>query len=320
MPARPPLLAIEIGGTKLQLAIGTPDGQVLAAVQRFPVDALRGARGILDQIAAAAAPLIAQHAPRAVGIGFGGPVDRRRGRVIKSHHVAGWEDFPLADWCREELLLPAVVGNDCDLAGLAEARLGAGRGVQAVFYVTVGTGIGGGFILHGQIYGEHSLAAAELGHLRPGLECGRPDQNLESLAAGWGIAQGVRQELSATPSPDAQALLTACGGDPRHLTAQHLAHAALRGNALALAAFDRATCALGWGIAQVITLLAPQVIVVGGGVALAGPALFLEPLRRAVARYVFAPLAGSYRIVSAELGEHVVLHGALLEAGTSLQA
>ena len=94
--------------------------------------------GILRQIQQIATPLIAEHGIGAIGFGFGGPVDVAAGRVVKSHHVDGWNGFPLADWCRQTLGLPAAVANDSDMAGLGEARFGAGRGVKVVFYTNVG--------------------------------------------------------------------------------------------------------------------------------------------------------------------------------------
>ena len=89
-----------------------------------------------------------------------------------------------------------LLGNDCDVAGLAEARFGAGRGRRVVFYVTIGSGIGGGLVVDGQIYRGHGIAAAEIGHLRPGLHADRPDETVESLASGWGIAAAAQSRLA----------------------------------------------------------------------------------------------------------------------------
>ena len=145
------LLGIEIGGTKLQLGVGAGDG-VLVDLVRLDVDQSQGADGILRQIAGAGRELIAKYGVTAAGFGFGGPVDTVRGVAVKSHHVHGWDAFPLADWCQRELGITAVIENDCDAAALAEARYGAGRGANPVFYVTVGTGIGGGLVVDGRIY------------------------------------------------------------------------------------------------------------------------------------------------------------------------
>lgn len=339
-------LGIEIGGTKLQLGVGQGHGGPLVELVRRDIDARRGAAGILAQIEQVGGELRRRHILQHVGIGFGGPVDAAAGRVIKSHQVAGWENVPLADWCRETLGLPAIVANDCDAAALAEARLGAGRGASIVFYVTVGTGIGGGLVIDGILHGARRPAVAEIGHLRPGLHADRPEDTVESLASGPGIAAAAQAVLSGQISrplphirrllgrPDkshfrerleridevsqvhADDLLQRCGRDPESLTARHVAQAAADGNDLAREVLDDACQALGWAIAQAITLLAPQIVVIGGGVSLMGESQFLAPVRRHVARYVFPPLAGSYQILPAQLGEEVVVHGALALAAS----
>lgn len=306
-------LGIEIGGTKLQLGVGAGDGMLVDLV-RLDVEQAQGAEGILRQIAATGRTLVAKHGVTAAGFGFGGPVDTQRGVAVKSHHVRGWDNFPLADWCERELGIPAAIENDCDAAALAEARYGAGRGANPVFYVTVGTGIGGGLIVDGKIYRGSGHGAAEIGHLRPGLDCDDPEAIVEASSAGWGIAAtavrwlAAEQQFSAT---DRQQLLAVCGADPTKLNARMVAEAAAAGSSLAGAVMDRALQTLGWAIAQALTLTAPEVVVVGGGVSLSGEQQFFTPLREHVARYVFPPLRDKYRIVPAALGEEVVVHGAL---------
>jgi len=334
-------LGVEIGGTKLQLGVGRGDGADLVAVVRRDVDPARGAAGILEEIERSATALIQKHAIERIGFGFGGPCDAMLGVATKSHQVAGWEGFPLIRWCQESLGKPAVIGNDCDVAALAEARYGAGRGAGSVFYVTVGTGIGGGLVLGGKLAGSGRPAAAEIGHLRPGLNADQPEMTVESLASGPAVAaaagarmtgqvsrlletvrgplehpnrQQVRQRLADVKDTEAEYvadLLQRAGGDAERLTAKDVAQAAAEGNEIAREVLDHACQALGWAIAQVITLVAPEVVVVGGGVALIGEPFFFGPLRAEVQRYVFPPLAGSFRIVPAALGELVVVHGAI---------
>ena len=107
------------------------------------------------------------------------------GRTIVSHQIDGWQDFPLGDWCRQTLGRPAVLGNDSDLAGLGEARFGAGRGHRIVFYSNVGSGIGGSLVVDGELYRGGRGVASEIGHLRPGLECSRTHRrSSRSPAAG----------------------------------------------------------------------------------------------------------------------------------------
>jgi glucokinase len=309
-------LGIEIGATKLQLAVGQGDGSPFVDFQRADIRLEEGAGGILRQINSIARELIERYRPSAVGIGFGGPVDAEAGRTITSHQVEGWTDFALVDWCRECLRLPAALSNDSDAAGLAEALFGAGRGHRVVFYTNVGSGIGGALVIDGRVFsGGHGIAA-EIGHLRPGLDANHPHATVESLASGFGIAAAGRSWLAkeSIDNPSAADLLARCGGMVEQLSGRMVIDAATAGNVIAQRIFARALQTFGWAIAQMITLVAPQVIVVGGGVPLAGEAVFFAPLRAEVARYVFPPLAHAYSIVQAALGEEVVVHGALAVA------
>jgi glucokinase len=309
-------LGIEVGGTKLQLGVGEGTGPPFAGFRRLDVDIRRGAEGIREQMAQAGRELFAQFPIRAIGFGFGGPINATAGVVTTSHQVEGWDNFPLARWCTEAFGVPTYLGNDCDMAALAEARFGAGRDKRSVFYVTVGTGVGGGLVLDGSLYGSERPAIAEIGHLRPGLDAAEPGQTVESLAAGPGIESIVRTWLLGSPVNDRHAarLLARCERNPQKLTAKMIGEEAAAGNALAVAAMDRACQALGWAIAQVITILALEAVIVGGGVSLAGEAVFFEPLGCYVRKYVFPPLRDSYEILAPRLGEEVVVHGAVAMA------
>ena len=314
----PMFLGIEIGGTKLQFGVGAGDGTPLVCLERRDVEPAAGAAGILEQIRKETTNLKTVHSVRGIGVGFGGPVDALAGRVRKSHHITGWENFPLVRWIRRNLGLPAVLGNDCDLAALAESRIGAGRGKRSIFYVTVGTGVGGGYVVNGRLQGQDRPSVSEIGHLRPGLDALDPDRTVESLASGWSIAEFARGSLGAKKADSdrhGSRLLAFCQGNPAGLTAELVAEAARSGDALALVAFRRATQALGWAIAQVLTLLSPELVVIGGGVSRSGEELFFAPIRREIERYVFPPLVECYQVAPAKLGETVVVEGALLLAG-----
>jgi glucokinase len=298
-------LGVEIGGTKLQLGIGPGDG-TLTALWRGAIAPTAGAAGICAQIEQALPVVLAQAgAPklRAAGIGFGGPIDDRTRSVLKSHQVQGWEGVALADWLQARLGVPVALGNDADVAGLAEARYGAGRGYSPVFYVTAGSGVGGGLIIADQIYRGCGRGAAEIGHLR--VQDGR---TVESWASGWGI--GATARAQATADPVGSATVCAIAGSGAAITAQHVGQAAARGDPFAQAVLATAIAALAEGLTHVITLLCPQRIVLGGGVALIGEP-FVGPLRQALAERTFAPFAGLTEVVLAELGESVVVQGAL---------
>ncbi len=343
---RPLFLGVEIGGTKLQLGVGAGDGSPLLALETTTVQRERGAAGILAGVERLANRLLDRFDVHAVGIGFGGPVNAEAGRTTLSHHVPGWEDFPLAEWCRQKFGSPVVLGNDCDVAALAEARHGAAAGRSIVLYVTVGTGIGGGLVVDGRLFGTARPAVAEIGHLRPGLEleavqdtraasdaCRSALQagptapettapDVEALASGTGIERRARTAVERQPadSPDVRQLAELCGGDLRQLTARHVAEAAASGNRLARTVLRQSVEVLGWAVAQAVTLVAAEVVVVGGGVSLAGEELFFRPLRQAANRYVFHALRGAFEIVPARFGQQVVVQGALTLAAEHAQS
>jgi glucokinase len=311
-------LGIEIGGTKLQLGVGADDG-VLAGLWRGAVDVAAGPEGIRRQITVAVPELLAKanldrSLVKGVGVGFGGPVDDRARTVIKSHQIEGWDDFPLADWVSEVVGLPAALGNDADVAGLAEALHGAGKGLSPIFYITIGSGIGGGFIIDGEIYRGVGRGAAEIGHLRfkqtenwvPGVKSWSPVLlTVEEMASGFGIANRARW---AGPSDE---LLIRCDGVLEDITAQMAAEAARDGDRFCQELLHSAWDCLADAVCHVIALLCPRRIVIGGGVSLIGEQLLFEPLRRLVAGRVFRPFAGLTDIVPAALGEEVVVHGAI---------
>ncbi len=317
-------LGIEIGGTKLQFGVGFGDGSELALLVRREVKPVNQAVGILSQIESTVKDLIGRYEIERIGIGFGGPVDVRTGKTTLSHQIKGWESFPLVAWVRKTFNRLAIIGNDCDLAALAEARFGAGKNKERVFFVTVGTGVGGGWVRNGHLDGINSPAIAEIGHLRPGLQAESPEITVESMASGWGIAEATRSYISTslldgsnkTCRVESMDLLRRCDEKLDQLNAEIISQAAADGNSIANRAIGRACKSLGWAIAQMITITSPDVVVIGGGVALMGEELFFDPVKNEVAKYVFPPLRGSYEIVPAGLGELVVVHGALAISST----
>jgi glucokinase len=317
---RPPVLGIEIGGTKLQLGVGPGDGTLLA-LERLSVDPKQGAGGILKQIAAAFPVLLerARLAPgeiKSIGVGFGGPVDCDRGVIQKSYQIDGWDEFPLSDWIREHLGVSSVtIENDADVAGLAECRFGAGCGYSPLVYITIGSGIGGALIVDDRIYRGAGRGATEIGHLRvpDGSGSSVAWRELELVASGWAIAaaaKDVAQQKLQQKRTD-WVVLAHAGFDPTQITAAMVADAAAAGDGDATAILDNARLSFAFALTQAIALLAPRRIVIGGGVSLIGENDWFEPIRRTTARNVFPPFQGRYDILPATLGEAVVVHGAL---------
>jgi glucokinase len=283
-------LGIEIGGTKLQAGVGSGDPK-LRALARRAVDPGRGGEGIREAIPSVVEEALRKAGARlddlvGIGVGFGGPVDSDRGRVLVSHQIEGWADFPLRDWLGERFKRPVVLQNDCKAAALAEYTLGAGKGCRRIFYVTIGSGIGGGLVVDGRVDTGQGLGAGEIGHTWvPDPRTGKPEK-LELVASGWSIGRRA--------------------GRP----GQEVYAAAERGEAESLRILDETTEALAVAIGNVVTLLHPERVIVGGGVAMMGT-LFWGPLRGKVARRAFGPFAGKWELVPSALGEEVVVIGAV---------
>ncbi len=321
-----PLLGIEIGGTKLQLALGTNDGSLLAKIT-LRVDAAEGAKALRDQIECAAKRLLAANGvnwPAAVGVGFGGPLDARSGVVLKSNQVTGWEEFALEEWLRSVLHSPCVVvRNDSDIAALAEARLGAGLGLSPLLYLNSGSGIGGGLVIDGQLYEGGPRGALEIGHLWVHHSIGDSTgcRTLEACASGWAIEEAARSALVvAEEGPERDSSLRQLSSKAERVDAALVAEAAMSGDPLALAVLRRATDAISEALAHAVTLLAPRRVVLGGGVSQMPSRVWRDPIRQRLFELVFPPFRDTFDVQTAQLGQDVVLHGALLIAGDALTA
>jgi glucokinase len=291
-------VGIEIGGTKLQAGVGLRDGKLLALVRRA-VDPSKGGPGIREQIPSLIEEAVSKAgcSPKEItglGVGFGGPVDTKRGRILVSHQIEGWSDFPLREWLGKKVEVPVVLQNDAKTAALAEATLGAGKGFRRIFYITVGSGVGGGLVIDGAPDVGQGLGAGEIGHTWvPDPDSGKPDK-LEHVASGWSIGKRGSRRLG------------------RELSGAEVAALAVQGDAAARRVVEESAEALALGIGNVLALLHPERFIVGGGVALMGE-LWWAPLRKALAeRFAFRPFAESYEVVPSALGEEVVVIGAVL--------
>jgi glucokinase len=293
-------LAIEIGGTKLQVCAGTADGEIVQRL-RFAVAHEAGGEGIRSQIAQAVPGLIAQWKPRAIGVGYGGPVDWKTGRIKCSHHVAGWNDFPLGDWLRQQTALPVFVDNDANVAALGEALHGAGRGANPVFWVNSGSGVGGGLVVDGRLYHGAVPGEMEIGHVR--LE--RAGTIVEDRCSGWAVDRAVRAAVEKEPRSVLARIAAESQPDARCLK-----RAIEEGCPVADRVLTFAMEELAFALSHVVQLLHPEVIVVGGGLSLLGDPL-RERLARALPRWVMAAFAPGPRVVLAELKEDAVPVGAL---------
>lgn len=303
-------IGVEIGGSKLQSAIVAADGTILVKeADRAPAEA--GAAAIREVLAAQVRRLGEAWADRgpleAVGIGFGGPVNRRQGTVAASFHVAGWTDFPLAAWMAEQFDgLPTALENDTNAAALAEATLGAGRGRRVVVYSNVGSGIGGGLVIDGRLYHGGGVTEMEIGHLRLSPRGGIT----EDVASGWSIDRRVREHIAShADSP----LAGLAAGQPG---ARQLVAAIAAGDRAAADILDDAARHYAVALSHAVQLLAPEVIVLGGGVAEMGEA-WRGRVAGFLADFLMPPLRPGPDVVLAALGEDVVPVGAALVAAAA---
>jgi glucokinase len=310
-PASPLLLALDFGGTKHTAAVIAPGERRWQAHRRVfsPPDA--DARYDLETMRALARDLLAGARPAAIGVSFGGPVDFVTGAVRLSHHVSGWENIPLREMLAAEFGAPASVDNDANVAALGEHRFGAGRGHDSLMYITVSTGVGGGWILSGQPWRGVEGMAGEIGHTvvdpdGPVCLCGKRGC-VERLASGPYIALRASEWLAAQPGRG-RILRNLAGGDLRAITGRLVALAAAQGDDLAWEALEVAAWALGVGIGNAANLVNPGRFVLGGGVTQAGDRWW-EVVRR-VARETALPQV-HFDVAPAALGDDAPLWGAV---------
>jgi glucokinase len=303
------LLGIEIGGTKLQLVIGNADGKILRR-ERCVVDKTRGGEGIREQIRATISKFRAAENIQAIGVGFGGPVDWRTGKICRSHQIEGWSEFHLASWLRDFIDIPVRVDNDANTACLGEALLGAGQGRNPVFYITLGSGVGGGLVVDGEIYHGATPGEAEIGHVR----LDRAGTIVENRCSGWAVDRRIRESIKDSTGRLAELCGGLNAGEARHLSAALVADDPLAAKILKETAED-----LAFALSHVVHLCHPEVIVIGGGLSLVG-----EPLRAAIAaalpKFVMHAFHPAPAIALAGLGEDSVPTGALLLAKQAAEA
>ena len=301
-------IGIEIGGTKIQVGVGSANGKLLKTPVRRKVIRAEGAEGIRQALvemtaqALESAGLGLAHVAR-VGIGFGGVLDSTNGMTLKSYQIEGWDHFPLRQWAEEQWGKPVVVENDAGTAGLAEALHGSGRGFSRIFYMTIGSGIGGGWIVDGRLDSGQGLGSAEMGHTWvPEPDTGKPVE-LEQFCSGWAIGQRAQRAAD-------NARMAKLAGSVDAIDARVVYTAAEQGDETALRILEETCQALGLAIGNVVALLHPQRVVIGGGVSLMGP-LFWDRLRREVHRRSMPVFVPGVEVVPAALGEDVVVVGAV---------
>ena len=298
------ILAFDFGGTKLSAACvpaAAPDHTTWHDHQRLFSPEGADAQYDLDTMIRLGHEMMAGRKPAAIGVSFGGPVDFDRGLVHLSHHVPGWENCPLQMILEDEFDVPVRVDNDANVAALGEYRFGAGRGYRDLMYLTVSTGIGGGWILNGRPWHGHEGLAGEIGHTAVDPEgplclCGKRGC-VERLASGPYMAVDY-YEARGEKGERGQ----------RAVTGREVAELAAAGDALARQILLRGAWALGVGLGNAANLLNPQLFILGGGVTNAGE--FWWTAVRQAARQTALPQI-HFDIVPAQLGDDAPLWGAV---------
>jgi len=303
-------IGVDVGGTKVLGGVVDQNGKVLKLARR---DTPReGGAALTRAIADVAKELIADFTIDSVGVSAAGFVSSDRKTMLATPNIAGWNGVDLDSDLTQLIGLPVVIENDANAAAWGEARFGAGRGIDHLLMLTVGTGIGGGIVVNGDLYRGAFGVAAEIGHMRvvpDGHLCGCGARGcFEQYASGNGLLRHAREAIAASPDI-ARNLLSRGDGTIDGLTGQAITEAARDGDAVALAAFNTTGQWLGAGIATLSVILDPACVVIGGGVIDAGEIL-LQPTRAALER--FMPFVGKHpnpKIIAASLGNEAGLVG-----------
>ena len=306
----PALIGIEIGGTKTQVVVGAPDGGILDR-RRFLVDRAAGAKGILSDIASAVDGYFATAKIEAIGIAFGGPVDRLSGKTVRSHQIDGWDDFFLAQWASRRWKVPVSLENDANTAAFAESQFGAGVGSPSMFYTTLGSGVGGGMVIGNAIFHGALASETEIGH----LTLPQSGDTVESLCSGWAVNKRLRTCASEQPNSWLARHIDQFPG----AEARILSDPAARQDANCQAVIADVSQTLAWAFSVVSALLSPARIVIGGGLSHLGDS-FRDEIDGRLQGLLMDALRPGPQLCLATLGEDVVPIGALALAQKALDS
>jgi glucokinase len=305
-------LTVDIGGTKTAVAVGFNDGRIADRVE-FSTG---NPETTLAKIVELGKPLIARHAPAAVGISCGGPMSSQAGLVLGPPNLPGWEYVEVVKVIKNAFGLPAFLENDANAGALAEWLYGAGRGFDNVIFLTCGTGLGAGLILDGRLYRGKQDLGGEVGHIR--MEPDGPigyfkHGSLEGFASGGGLGQLARKRLSQPHSPS---ILD--GFIINKITGKEVGQAALAGDAVARELVQTSGRYLGQGLAILIDILNPECIVLGAMAVRLGN-LLLDPAWEEVKKEALEPAWKNCKILPAQLSEKIGDVAALCVAKYNLE-
>jgi glucokinase len=320
------LLGLDVGGTKIAAVVADGPGDILAKIRR-PTPAALGPDAIVAEMTdmlteVAGAVEIGPLDAAALGVSFGGPYDPVRGVVRDIPNLPDWGGVPLLRLLSDALPGVALaIDNDANAAALAEWRFGAGQGAEHMLYLTMGTGIGGGIVSDGRLYRGLRNAGGEVGHtvlVPDGAECGCGHRGcLEAYASGPAIARRAIEKLEAGEGVEFADALRDAGIALLELKTESIVEAARDGVTFAMDHLADTAFYMGWGIANAVSILAPEVVVLGT-VATAAGDMFMEPLRRRVVDMAMPGVGDATRVEPAGLGDLVGDYAAIALAVDAL--
>lgn len=313
-------VGFDLGGTKMLASVFDADFRRLTATRKKTKAREGGASGVKRIIELIHETLdearVAPEQLGGIGVGVPGPLDLKKGVILQLPNL-GWTDVPLRKKLEEEFRCAAILANDVDVGTYGEYRFGAGRGARCVLGVFPGTGIGGACIYEGRILRGTNRSCLEIGHIRVmrgGAVCGCGRRGcLETVASRLAIAAQAAVAVFRGEAPN---LGEIAGTDIAQIRSGALAEAIRRGDKVIEGILRNAASALGSGIASVVNLLAPDVIVLGGGLVEAFPDLYRKECGRAIESEIMASFHDTYRLAVAELGDYAGVTGAAALAAT----
>jgi len=313
-----------MGGTKIRAAIVSSKGQMIARKYCLTL-ADEGQQSVINRIFSAIDHLLSQRNIESskldsISIAAAGAIDFDRGVITASPNLPGWYDVPLRAMVREKYGVNTFLINDAGAAALGEHRFGAGKGVDNLILLTLGTGIGGGIIINGKLYTGRHGSAGEIGHMTidvngPKCNCGNVGC-WETLASGTAMA---REAIRRVSQGEKSSLTEIVGGKIGNITAEEVSLAAQGGDSLALEVISKVASYLGVGMVNLVNIFDPEMIIVGGGMSKMGD-LLLEPARQVVRERAFTLSAQAVRIVTAQLGDDAGVLGAAVFARQQLSS
>ena len=309
------VIGVDMGGTKILAAVVNASGEILATA-KMPTQAKDETSIVIDRISDCIKEVfqkseVSADSIRAIGIGAPGPLDPETGVVIFAPNL-GWKDVPLKTELEERIGIPTFVDNDVNVGTLGEHTYGSGRGVQNLVGIFVGTGIGGGIIMNGELFHGASKTAGEIGHIivkAGGPKCGCGNRGcLEALASRTAMTKNLRNAIMKKGKKSGITKLT--DGDLQQIRSGTLAKALRSKDKLTQNVFKEATKYLGVGIGSIVNFLNPEMIVLGGGVVEALDQGFIKKIRKAAKKYALPDTLKGVQIVRAELGDDAGVLGA----------